>query len=276
VTSTSRSSGRRPPRLSLTGQAVVLPGPGVPSSVAHAFLEGVRFGLGRLAVALGRSQPATLGPLAARFRLSCTAREICRGATPQRSSLRGQPTSGRSRLLSTPPGCRRTACPAPLRLQAKVPRATPASMLPLTCARRCLGIRSWRCPRKSSRRWGTALGVAPWRSTALAATASAMDGPWNSSMATPPAKLSRTRSRGAASTRPYITDAICLASLAEAVSAAAATASRPSAAGADGRYAIGGAAPRRALPAPAELEPLHRDAPAGGCGFTAWLAGVRS
>jgi hypothetical protein len=53
---------------------VVLPGPGVPSSVAHAFLEGVRFGLGRLAVALGRSQPATLGPLAARFRLSCTAR----------------------------------------------------------------------------------------------------------------------------------------------------------------------------------------------------------
>jgi hypothetical protein len=61
----------------LSGQAEVLPGLGVP----HAFLESARLDLAPGSHG-GASAlpPATLGPLAAKFRLSCTALEICRGA----------------------------------------------------------------------------------------------------------------------------------------------------------------------------------------------------
>ena len=60
----------------LTGQAAVLPGPAVAGSGAHAFLEGVRLGLSRLAAL----PAATLVPLAARFRAACSVRERGRGA----------------------------------------------------------------------------------------------------------------------------------------------------------------------------------------------------
>ncbi len=54
----------------------MLPDPGRPGSGAHVFLEGVRLGLRCLA-----ALPAeVLGPLATRFRASCSAREVGRGA----------------------------------------------------------------------------------------------------------------------------------------------------------------------------------------------------
>jgi hypothetical protein len=67
------------------------------------------------------------------------------------------------------------------------------------------------------------------------------------------------RHRSAASTGPYITDAARLASL--AVTMSAATASRPAAAGPDGRHAVGGAAQGRALLLGAES--LHDSAEPG-------------
>ena len=60
----------------LTGQPAVLPNPADPRSGAHALLESVRLGLTRL---LGM-EPVALAQLAARFRASLPARHIGRGA----------------------------------------------------------------------------------------------------------------------------------------------------------------------------------------------------
>ena len=53
----------------LSGQPAVLPGPAVPGTGAHAFLDGI-----------AALPPAVLQPLAARFRASFTAREVGQGA----------------------------------------------------------------------------------------------------------------------------------------------------------------------------------------------------
>ncbi len=60
----------------LTGQPAVLPDPADPSSGAFAFLEGIRLGLARLRAV----DPTVLAQLAARFRASLPARHIGQGA----------------------------------------------------------------------------------------------------------------------------------------------------------------------------------------------------
>jgi len=60
----------------LVGQPAVLPGPALPGSGAHAFLDGIRRGLGRLSAL----PPAVLQPIAARFRAAFSARELGQGA----------------------------------------------------------------------------------------------------------------------------------------------------------------------------------------------------
>ena len=61
----------------LSGQPSVLPDPENPRSGAHAFLEGIRLGLIRLAAL----PPLTLAALATRFRAALSAREIGQGAS---------------------------------------------------------------------------------------------------------------------------------------------------------------------------------------------------
>jgi hypothetical protein len=102
--------------FALTCQPALLPLSGVPSSRAHAFLEGVRLDLARLAAL----PAATLAPLAARFRRSCLDRETGRGveapaawpadiralATPLYAvglSVHGLPIYGQWQHCCTPP-----------------------------------------------------------------------------------------------------------------------------------------------------------------------------
>ena len=197
--------------IRLSGQPAVMPDPAVPGSGAHEFLDGVRAGLSRLAAL----PPAVLAPLAARFRAALSPREIGRG------------------------GAELDAWPADVRALAAPLYAVglPVHCLPL--------YGQWQHARLHAE---TDLQEGVPLHTFLALTAHVLTsvGVDTSGMGGHSFRRGRAvelfhghasretvtevlRHRSAASTRPYITDSVRLASL--AVTMSAATSGRPAAPG---------------------------------------------